>query len=30
MMRAMAVIKGMEALSQAGGFSLERFMFKST
>ncbi len=26
---AMAVIKGMEARSQAGGFSLERFMFKS-
>lgn len=26
---AMAVIEGMEARSQAGGFSLERFMFKS-
>lgn len=26
---AMAVIKGMEARSQAAGFSLERFMFKS-
>jgi len=27
---AMAVIKGMETRSKSGGYSLERFMFKST